>query len=63
MRAGSAAGQILYENTVRRGASVNLTAPRPLWMRVGAGTNLDAWVDGKALRGIPYMTGNLLLKA
>jgi cytoskeleton protein RodZ len=63
VRAGSAAGPILYENVVHRGASVSLRTQRPFWMRVGAGTNLDAWVGGKALHGIPYMTGNLLVKA
>jgi len=45
------------------GTTVRLTTRRPFWMRVGAGTNLDAWVGGKALHGIPYMTGNLLVKA
>jgi hypothetical protein len=63
VRAGSAAGQVLYENTMRQGTTVRLTTRRPFWMRVGAGTNLDAWVGGRALHGIPYMTGNLLVKA
>jgi hypothetical protein len=63
VRAGSAAGRVLYEDTVRQGSSVRLTTRRPFWMRVGAGTNLDAWVGGKALHDIPYMTGNLLVKA
>jgi hypothetical protein len=61
VRDGSASGPVLYENTIRRGGSVRLAARRRFWVRVGAGTNLDAWVGGKPLQ-IPYMTGNLLVR-
>ena len=63
VRDGSPSGRVLYENTIRRGATVRLSARGPLWMRVGAGTNLNAWLGGKALHGIPYMTGNLVIGA
>jgi cytoskeleton protein RodZ len=62
VRAGSASGRVLYEHTLRQGSSLHLTVRRPLWLRVGAGLNLDASLGGRKLR-VPQMTGNLLLKA
>jgi cytoskeleton protein RodZ len=62
VRAGSASGRVLYEQTLRRGSSVHLTVRPPLWLRVGAGLNLDATLGGHALR-VPHLTGNLLVKS
>jgi hypothetical protein len=59
VRSGSASGPVLYENTLRRGKTLRIAVQRSLWMRVGLGTNLDAWVGGHALRTLPSATGNL----
>ncbi len=63
VRAGSETGRILYERTLRQGSTVHFTQRRPLWVRVGAGLNLDARVGGRPLRSLPHMTGNLLIRA
>jgi helix-turn-helix protein/uncharacterized protein DUF4115 len=63
VRAGSAAGPVLFENTLQRGRSLRLPLHTTLWVRFGAGRNVDAWVGGRALRSVPAGTGNVLLQA
>jgi hypothetical protein len=62
IRLRSATGQRLYENTLRAGGTLRLTFRHPLWIRFGAGGNLDATVNGKPLRQLPRVTGNLLVR-
>jgi cytoskeleton protein RodZ len=48
VRAGSVAGNLLYQGTLEQGQSLRFARKR-LWMVVGAGDNLDAKVNGKAI--------------
>jgi cytoskeletal protein RodZ len=63
IRVGSAAGRTLYWRTLARGATVRFTVRQPLWVRIGAGQNLDATLAGKPLHGLPTLTGTLLVRA
>ena len=48
IRAGSVAGDLLYQGTLEQGQSLRFARKR-LWMVVGAGANLDAAVNGKTI--------------
>jgi cytoskeleton protein RodZ len=48
VRAGSVTGNLLYQGTLEQGQSLRFARKR-LWMVVGAGGNLDATVNGKAI--------------
>ncbi len=48
VRAGSVAGNLLYQGTLEQGQSLRFARKR-LWMVVGAGANLDATVNGKPI--------------
>jgi len=63
IRVGSAAGHTLYWRTLPQGETVRFTVRQPLWVRIGAGRNLDATLGGKPLRGLPTLTGTLVVKA
>lgn len=63
VRAGSADGPVLYENVLREGATVRFAVKRAVWLRVGHGANLDASLGGKPVRGLPAITGNVLLRS
>jgi hypothetical protein len=63
VRAGSAAGPVLYEDTLQRGRTLRVPLHTTLWVRFGAGRNVDAWVGGRALRAVPAGTGNVLVPA
>jgi cytoskeleton protein RodZ len=60
VRAGSADGRVLYEGTLQEGDSVRFARKR-LWVRMGAPWALRARLNGKALRGLPPETGNVLV--
>ena len=47
VRTGSRAGRVLFEGTLSRGEAVRFRT-RPLWVRVGAATNLNLRVAGRA---------------
>jgi cytoskeleton protein RodZ len=51
VRLGSAEGPVLYENLLRPGQAVSFVR-MPLWVRVGAPTNLVLTVDGRRLTPI-----------
>jgi cytoskeleton protein RodZ len=64
IRAGSAAGPVLYEATLEPGGRLRYTlAPgRPrLWLRIGAPWNLDLLLDGNAVTNLPKGPGNVLV--
>jgi cytoskeleton protein RodZ len=48
VRAGSVAGNLLYQGTLEQGQLLRFARKR-LWMVVGAGDNLDATVNGKPI--------------
>jgi cytoskeleton protein RodZ len=62
IRAGSRDGRVLDEGLLREGAAVRVAAKR-LWIRIGAPWNLDARLNGRALRGLPADTGNVFVTA
>ena len=59
VRAGSRDGRLLYEGTLREGDSLRFARKR-LWVRMGAPWNLEARLNGKALRRLPADTDNVL---
>jgi cytoskeleton protein RodZ len=62
VRAGSRDGRVLDEGLLYAGATIQVAAKR-LWIRIGAPWNLDARLNGRALRGLPADTGNVFVTA
>jgi hypothetical protein len=62
IRAKSRDGRVLEEGLLREGSAVRVAAKR-LWIRIGAPWNLDARLNGRALRGLPADTGNVFVTA
>jgi cytoskeleton protein RodZ len=62
IRAGSRDGPVLDEGMLREGAAVRVAANR-LWLRIGAPWNLDARLNGRALRNLPADTSNVFVTA
>jgi cytoskeletal protein RodZ len=60
VRAGSRDGRVLYEGMLREGDSLRVARTR-LWVRMGAPWNLEARLNGRALRGLPGDTGNVFV--
>ncbi|MGZ4395690.1 MAG: helix-turn-helix domain-containing protein [Gaiellaceae bacterium] len=52
VRQGSAAGALVWQGLLRRGASLRLGRP-PLWFRMGAPWNITARLGSRALAGLP----------
>jgi len=52
VRQGSAAGALVWQGLLRRGASIRLGRP-PLWVRMGAPWNVAARLGNRALAGLP----------
>lgn len=63
IRVGSAGGPTLYWQTLTQGRTISFPVRRPLWVRIGAGDNLDATLGGKPLAGLPTLTGTLVVRA
>jgi cytoskeleton protein RodZ len=64
IRAGSAAGPVLYEATLEAGGILRYTlAPsRPrLWLRIGAPWNLELSLNGKPAAALPGVPGNVVV--
>jgi hypothetical protein len=53
-REASATGRLLYNGTLPQGQSVHWVVRRAVWLQVGAGSNLDAHVNGKP---VPLLFG------
>jgi cytoskeleton protein RodZ len=62
IRTGSRDGRVLDEGLLREGAAVRVAANR-LWLRIGAPWNLDARLNGRALRNLPADTSNVFVTA
>jgi cytoskeleton protein RodZ len=60
VRAGSREGPVLYEGMLRKGDSRRFARKR-LWLRIGAPWNLEAKLNGRALRRLPADTGNVFV--
>jgi cytoskeleton protein RodZ len=60
VRAGSRDGRVLYEGMLRKGDSRRFAGKR-LWVRMGAPWNLQARLNGRAVRGLPTDTGNVFV--
>jgi cytoskeleton protein RodZ len=56
---GSATGRALYEGTLERGRTARFSSTR-VWIRIGAPWNLDATLNGKAVR-LPAATGDVVV--
>jgi cytoskeleton protein RodZ len=56
---GSATGRSLYEGTLAQGRSARFVSTR-FWIRIGAPWNLDATLNGKAVR-LPASTGDVVV--
>lgn len=61
IRSGSESGTVIYEQTLQQGQTIRFPLRAPLWIRFGAGSNVDATVDGKPVPGVPTTIGNLLV--
>jgi hypothetical protein len=62
VRAASAEGRVLYQDTLHRGEALRFMVRAPLWIRFGDGANVDATIAGHPLAGVPTVTGNLLVR-
>lgn len=51
---------VVYEGTLREGDSLRFARKR-IWVRMGAPWNLEARLNGRAVRRLPAETGNLLV--
>jgi hypothetical protein len=59
VRRGSSTGQLLYEGTLQPGQRMRFAGSR-LWIRIGAPWNVDATLDGKAVR-LPASVGDVMV--
>ena len=60
VRVGSSDGHVLWQGMLREGSSLRFARKR-LWVRMGAPWNLEASLNGRALRGLPADTGNVFI--
>jgi cytoskeletal protein RodZ len=59
-RMGSENGSIRYRGTLLEGKEVRLSGAR-LWLRIGAGENLDVLLNGKAAEEVPAGTATVVV--
>lgn len=57
---GSETGPVLWENTLHQGQTIRFGLRKPLWIRVGAGLNLDAYVGTRKV-ALPQLVGNVVV--
>jgi hypothetical protein len=55
---GSATGKAVYEGTLEQGHTARFSSTR-LWIRIGAPWNIDATLNGHAVR-LPAATGDVV---
>jgi hypothetical protein len=60
VRKGSRDGRLLYEGMLLGGESLRFASKR-LWVRMGAPWNLKASLNGRAVRGLPADTANVVI--
>jgi cytoskeletal protein RodZ len=56
----SASGKIVYINTLAQGVTVRFSLRRPLWIRLGAPSNLNATIGTRPITGLPTQPANFL---
>ncbi len=61
VHAFSATGKPIYTGTLAEGGTLRFSLRRPLWIRLGAPSNLDATIAGKPAAGLPTRTANIVV--
>jgi len=56
----SASGKPIYTGTLAQGGMLRFSLRRPLWLRLGDPTNLDATIAGKPVAGLPTQSANIV---
>jgi hypothetical protein len=59
VRKGSDAGPVVTQRTLAIGQLLRFSLRHPLWLRLGAPSNLDVTVGGRAVANVPLHTGNV----
>jgi cytoskeletal protein RodZ len=63
-RLRTSTGTVLAEQTLAQGQTARFGLLRPLWIRLGAPWNVEAWIGRKSVTGhLPTLTGNVLVTA
>jgi len=63
-RVRSSTGTVIAEQTLAQGQTARFGLLRPLWIRLGAPWNVEAWIGKKSVTGrLPTLTGNVLVTA
>ena len=63
-RLRSSTGTVIAEQTLAQGQTARFGLLRPLWIRLGAPWNVEAWIGKKSITGLlPTLTGNVLVTA
>jgi hypothetical protein len=60
VHAGSPAGKVLYEGVLTSGRSIRVQGDR-LWVRLGAGANLDLTLNGRKVAALPVGTADVVV--
>jgi transcriptional regulator with XRE-family HTH domain len=60
VRMGSGTGQVVTQRTLEAGQHLSFSLRRPLWLRLGAPSNLDVLVGGHLVANVPLQTGNVM---
>ena len=63
-RLRSSTGTVIAEQTLAQGQTARFGLLRPLWIRLGAPWNVEAWIGKKSITSLlPTLTGNVLVTA
>jgi cytoskeletal protein RodZ len=63
-RLRTSTGTVIAEQTLAQGQTARFGLLRPLWIRLGAPWNVEAWIGKKSVTGLlPALTGNVLVTA
>jgi hypothetical protein len=63
-RLRSSTGTVIAEQTLAQGQTARFGLLHPLWIRLGAPWNVEAWIGKKSVTGLlPTLTGNVLVTA
>jgi cytoskeleton protein RodZ len=63
VRAGSAGGRLLYEGTVQQGQTQRFARWTRLWLELGAPSNLNARLNGRAMKNFPEQPSIVIVTA
>ena len=63
-RLRTSTGTVIAEQTLAQGQTARFGLLRPLWIRLGAPWNVEAWIGKKSITSLlPTLTGNVLVTA